>query len=534
MGQEPEDEPVATMTRFRLERAKSRLKQLLQRSDEEAFLQMIWAVNLLQGGEPDTARKFIRAPADAAAAKIGDRYFAYKWILEDLVNDRISVRQIPRKEGPNRRLDCTNYDAFVSAYNALHQIQDAEQILDVSRRENIWAEMSRIGHRQFSWQQPALNLRNFYRSAVLYGDGALSDHYTKRWGLSPSDMMLFGIGAWAQLGTQPFFSRTKMEVPEIGLNQEIVDAALAVLSASLPEHRQASLKLRGMGRDRIYRPSSLRRHPCISFGLNGERIRCPLRELVLVRCTEGLYYDLVGISDDVRRELGRSFEVYAVRFLTAVLKETVRPSIDYRFKGNIISSPDILVGSPKDVALVIECKAARMSFDARFGTDRQAAGRRGFDELAKGVRQIWRFLSHVRRGLVPDHASRSDVFGLVLTIDPWLRMTVGEYEAIFDQARRWCAENEPDIEDVDQCKVGFTHIEDFERMGLQTDTTGILETCRTGSDPNFIGWGFNELRDRAGVKKASRDYPFRADMGRVLPWWDAVDEVKRNRAKVGA
>ncbi|MGY6512299.1 hypothetical protein ACXIUH_25505, partial [Vibrio parahaemolyticus] len=76
--------------------------------------------------------------------------FAYKWILEDLVNHRISVRQLPRKEGPNWRLDCTNYDAFTALYNALHQIQDAEQILDVTRRENIWAEMPRIGHRQFS------------------------------------------------------------------------------------------------------------------------------------------------------------------------------------------------------------------------------------------------------------------------------------------------------------------------------------------------------------------------------------------------
>ena len=534
MDQKPEEEIVAKMTRFRLERSKGRLKQLLQRSDEEAFLQMIWAVDLLQGGEPDIARKFIRAPADAAAAKIGDRYFAYKWILEDLVNHRISVRQLPRKEGPNWRLDCTNYDAFTALYNALHQIQDAEQILDVTRRENIWAEMPRIGHRQFSWQQPALNLRNFYRSAVLYGDGALSDHYTKRWGLSPSDMMLFGIGAWAQIGTQPFFSPTKMKVPEVGLSQEIVDAALAVLSASLAEHRRASLDLRGTGRDRIYRPSSLRRHPCISFGLNGERIRCPLRELVLVRCTEGLYYDLVGISDDVRRELGRAFEVYALRFVKAVVDEPVKSSIEYRFKGNTISSPDILVGGPKDLSLVVECKAARMSFDARFGADRQAAGRRGFDELAKGIRQIWRFLSDVRRGLVPDHASRNDVFGLVLTVDPWLRMTVGEYEAIFNQARQWCAENEPDIEQVDQCKVGFTHIEDFERMALQTDATGVIETCRTGSDPNFIGWGFSELRDRAGVKKASREYPFHADMGRALPWWDTIDEVKRTRAKAGA
>lgn len=534
MDEKPDEEVVAKTTRFRLERARGRLKDLLRRADGESFLQMIWAVDLLQGGEPQVAKNFIRAPEQAASAKIGDSHFAYKWLLEDLVNDHLSVRQVTRREGPNRRLDCTNYDAFATVYNTLHEIQDAEQILDVTRRDNIWAEMPRIGHRQFSWQQPALNLRNFYRSAVLYGDGALSRHYAERCGISPSDMMLFGLGAWAQLGTQPFFNIGRMAVPEIGLTQDVVDAALALIAAPVGEQRQAALELRGTGRDRIYRQSALRKRPCISFGSNGERIRCPLRELILVRCTEGLYYDLVGISDDVRRELGRSFEVYALRFVEAVVNQPVVSSIDYRFKGNTISSPDILVGGPRELAVVVECKAARMSFDARFGPDRQAAGRRGLDELAKGIRQIWRFLSHVRRGLVVDHASRDDVFGLVLTIDPWLRMTVGEYDAIFNQAREWCAENEPEIEPVDQCKVGFTHIEDFERMALQTDGAGVIETCRAASDPNFIGWGFNELRERAGVQATTREYPFRADMGRVLPWWDTIDEVKRSRAKAGA
>lgn len=534
MDDRPEDETVAKTTRFRLERARGRLKELLRRADGEAFLQMIWAVDLLQGGEPDVAKKFIRAPEQAAGAKLGDRHFAYKWLLEDLVNEYLLTRQVTTREGPNKRLDYTNYDAFATAYNTLHEIQDAEQLLDVTRRDNIWAEMPRIGHRQFSWQQSALNLRNFYRSAVLYGDGALSRYYEERYGISPSDMMLFGLGAWAQLGTQPFFSFGKMAVPEVGLTQDVVDAALVLIAAPVEEQRRAALELRGTGRDRIYRQSALRRRPCISFGLKGERIRCPLRELVLVRCTEGLYYDLVGISDDVRRELGRSFENYALRLVEAVVNQPVAPSIDYGFKRNTISSPDILVGRPDELALIVECKAARMSFDARFGPDRQAAGRRGLDELAKGIRQIWRFLSHVRRGLVADHASRDDVFGLVLTVDPWLRMTVGEYQAIFNQARDWCAQNEPEIEPVDQCRVGFTHIEDFERMALQTDGNGVIETCRAASDPNYIGWGYSELRARAGVQDVKREYPFRADIGRVLPWWDTIDEVKRSRAKAGA
>lgn len=529
-----DDGDAPAVTRFRLERSRGRLRDLLRRADGEQFLQMIWAVDLLQATEPDLAKKFIRAPDSAVGVKIGDKHFAYKWLLEDLVNEQLVVRQFTKRDGPNRQLDCKNYDAFATAYNSLNAIQDAEQTLDVTRRDNILQEMARIGHRQFSWQQPALNIPNFYRSAVLYGDGALSDHYRNRHGISPSDMMMLGLGIWAQLGTQPLFSRHKMTVPEIGLTQEIVDAGLNLLAISITDQRRRALELRGFGRDRIYRPSALRSHPCISFQADDSRILCPLRELVLMRCTEGLYYDLVGISDDVRRELGRAFESYALRFVEATSDAPVATNVEYRFKGNTVNSPDILIGQPHELAVVVECKAARMSFEARFGADRQIAGQRGLDELAKGVRQIWRFLSHVRRGLVPGHAARNDVFGLVLTVDPWLRMTVGEHEAIFNQAQQWCAQHEPEIEPADQCPVGFTHIEDFERMSLKTDFSGVVATCRLGSDPNYIGWGFNELRERAGAPDVEREYPFRADMGRVLPWWDTVDQVKRSREKVGA
>ncbi len=518
------------VTRFRLERSRSVLRDILRWVPSEDFIQMVWAVDLLQGDEPNVAKRFFdNLPDQAINAKIGDKHFAYKWLLEDLINELLVARPASRRNLPHRVLNCRNYDGFAHAYNALHEIQDSEQILNVARQDNILAEMARIGHRQFSWQQPALNIPNFYRAAALYGDGELSRIYSEERGITPSNMMMLGLGVWAQLGTNPMFSPKSMILPEVGLTTEVVEAGLRLLTAPLAEQRRRAAELRGLGRDRIYRPSALRSYPCISFGSAGERIMAPLRELVLTRCTEGLYYDLVGISDNVRRELGRAFEEYAVKFISAIMDRPVTGNLEYRFKGNKIHSPDILVGRPQEIGMVIECKATRMTFDARFATDRRVAGRRGFDELSKAVRQIWRFVSHVRQGLVPEHQAKDDVFGLVLTVDPWLRMTVGEHEAIFDHARQWCAQNEPEIGAADQCPVGFTHIEDFERMALQTDANGVTTTCRLGSDPNYIGWGFNDLRGRATAPAIEREYPFRNEMGLMLPWWDTIDEVKRRR-----
>lgn len=527
MAQPPENVDLEPkMARFRLERARKLLRDILRWVPNEEFVQMIWAVDLLQGGSSAVGQRYLsEVPKEAVDAKVGARHFAYKWLLEDLVNELLIVDPVARPRTPHRVLNCRNFNGFRRAYNALHEIQDSEQILDVNRRENILSEMARIGHRQFPWQQGPLNIPTFYRAAALYGDGVLSDAYTERHGISPSDMMMFGLGVWAQLGTQPTYDPRKMAVPEIGLTQEVVDAGSRLVTASLSEHRRKAREFRGGRREPHYRPSSLRSHPCISFGDDSNRIRAPLRELVISRCTDGLYYDLVGISDDIRRELGRAFEDYATRFIGSVIDAEVGRSVEYRLRGNSIHSPDALIGPAQNLMMIVECKAAKMSFEARFGENRQSAGRRGFDELSKGVRQVWKFLSHMRRGIVPGHSAAADVFGLVLTADPWMRMTVGEHEQIFDQAR--AALDDPDIIPEDQCPIGFTHIEDFERMALQTNSAGVLATCRFGSDPDYIGWGFAELRDRAGAETSQRPYPFRDDLTRVLPWWAVMDEAER-------
>src|SRR3546814_12675891 len=65
-------------------------------------------------------------------------------------------------------------------------------------------------------------------------------------------------------------------------------------------------------------------------------------------------------------------------------------------------TPDVLVSGTDGIVAAIECKAKRMSFDASYADDPVASASVGFDEPAKGMFQIWRFLSHARRGLHGD------------------------------------------------------------------------------------------------------------------------------------
>lgn len=67
--------------------------------------------------------------------------------------------------------------------------------------------------------------------------------------------------------------------------------------------------------------------------------------------------------------------------------KVVRGSEKYRVRGNDVETPDILIEDEGYVSIVVECKAARMSYEARFSEEPIVEARRGYDELAKGVFQ---------------------------------------------------------------------------------------------------------------------------------------------------
>jgi hypothetical protein len=119
------------------------------------------------------------------------------------------------------------------------------------------------------------------------------------------------------------------------------------------------------------------------------------------RVTNGLFYDVIGGGGTVRDEVGRRFESYALELLSPVLPTvSFVPDISYRTPSGPIATPDILMRGGDDAALLaIECKASRMSIGARFG---EAPGEdRGYEEIAKGVMQLWRFHVHSRLNVAP-------------------------------------------------------------------------------------------------------------------------------------
>src|SRR5262249_37507748 len=143
-------------------------------ADDEGFIQLLWAVNTLQGGAEAVAAPYLahKYPKEAVGAGLAHQHAIHKWELETLANELLAVpKRNKPKRGQNRALIIDNYDNIVRAINVLRKLEDSE---DAPRfkEHSVFREMARIANRQFDWQRGYFNLPQFYRNAFVYAQGA--------------------------------------------------------------------------------------------------------------------------------------------------------------------------------------------------------------------------------------------------------------------------------------------------------------------------------------------------------------------------
>lgn len=166
-----------------------------------------------------------------------------------------------------------------------------------------------------------------------------------------------------------------------------------------------------------------------------------------------------------------------------------------------------------------------MSHQAMFGADPFLS--RGYQELANGVFQIWRFFSHARRntigqGVVVD----ADMIGVVLTLDNWLVMSETLEKRVLDEARNLAAEKDAQINEVDQRPVIFVAATELESALSVSDEATFSQALELSQSKQYRGWRLDGIaRDIA--KKANltvkRGYPFVGEIKTLIPWWSQLD-----------
>ena len=510
-------------------------KQLLKmfaRANDAAFLQMIWAIDALQSGRDAVAKPYFSAYPSEAPAKssMQSPLGIHRWELETLIVQLFLVpKELPREQG-NLVLDCSKFESIRQTISRLRALENVESARYLSGDFTIWGEMHRIGQRQFHWQRGYFNTPQIYRYAYLYAQGKCADYFKQTYGFEITDLIFTGFGLFTAYLTGPWVSR-KTSIPEIGLTDEIVQRAFPMMSCSRDEARieTAALVAQAQGEHgspipTALLPSILRKAPLIYVN-DHNRLISPIPETILLRVTAGLYHDLFSGGQDIINDANARFEQYCVDLIDVML-ERFAVSRAYRYgpKGAQFDSPDVLIKDQGKLVIVAECKATKLTYLAQFAEDPFEAAKKRYTQLAKGVFQLWRFFSHVRRGLVKENLA-ADCYAVVFTLDAFMQMARDPQDKMFVEANA-LADEDANITPEDRKLVVICPIYDLEFILSRSTEDLLLASLKASNEEKYQGWMLREIhRDTGAAKEFGKPklYPF--DIENVLPWWRRIDEL---------
>lgn len=493
----------------------------LASAEDATFLRTLWALNALQTGRAGDARRFLGPrPPDAETEGFLGPHAIYPWELETLVNELLVTPKSRYQVFP-----CHDWNTIGDVVNQLRAVENAEY--GARRGElNILVEMGRIGARQFPWQRGHFGIPQLYRNAFVYGQGQCSDYLLKTTGLTASDMTLVGFSLLSVFYPNPVIRPADdlHLIREFGISHDALRATLERIARPIVELRRYACELRSVDEPIAYRPSVLRRFPCLRLGYRNRTLAAPLPDLIMDRVTNGLFYDVIGGGGPVRDEIGRQFESYVLDLLRRMMPGTrFEPEGSYRTSHGPIATPDVLMrGADDTIRLAIECKASRMSMAARFGAAPEED--RGYDEIARGVMQLWRYFGHCRRHVAADHLA-NDAGAMVITMDEWFAGRSTVIPQIMARANELADASPHGIEAVDRRPVAFCTVSELESALATATPASLLETVRIGSGDR-AGWIFSILHaEVAAEKTAPREYAFQNELGALLPWYARLGEL---------
>lgn len=270
-----------------------KLRRVLGHLDDASFLQLAWAVDLLQSNFTTDVRRYLQYPKEAHTTSVKSGYVIHKWEIETLVLLLLTTPKIPKFGDIAKQPGSQQFSTLVEIVNLLRKLENSESAITLSD-DNILMELHRIGQRQFGWQRGFATKERIYRFAYVYGQGECAGFFSRTFGLNISDFLFVCFFLHAVFRQLPWIE--KPDLRQFGIEATQVDVALSLLSQPLADLRSEVQALvhdaskNSMSRV-AYLPSALRQYPVVNF-TEFEKYISPLPELIMFRATNGLYYDL--------------------------------------------------------------------------------------------------------------------------------------------------------------------------------------------------------------------------------------------------
>ena len=469
------------------------------------LLVSVWAIRVIALNQADAAQRFMRLPRELIGAEIGSQHYVAPWILETLTNEGFvhTGYNVGRK-----KIDLTQFNNFSAVYNVMNELENAESLMDIPEG-GISRALPRLGWRQFEWQETFFKERKIYRSWRLYTVPEAATYFEQKHRIRPDRATAVGFLLFSEFLSNPAID-AKVGSSDWEISEDEIATVLSFISNPVAAVKNRTRQLRSKRGEAAYKPSVLRETPLISMRYGGrKKYYSPLPDLCLQRLCDGLYQDVVD-NQSVMQKVAAEFENYSFDIFTHYCGShfQVFSEAEYGPKGQRVLTPDLRIAdAKKTLRVIIECKRRLLPYKIVSSVNPTRQYPNLYEDFVKGVQQIWRYASKVRRGIADDNWTIDDnTVGLVLTLHPWMLLSGEAVQWIKERARS-TLKAEWQVTEIDLIPVSFTHSDDLEVSMFRLPIAQLPSALARHAREDRIGYSFRHVAE-----------DFYSDIVEILPF----------------
>lgn len=487
-----------------------KLAALLAHIPPVDLLKLSWALEALRSGNDARARIHLNFPETSDEHQIGAKYFIPPWNIDGVINERFNLKPESRN---GKQLNLRNWGGVAKLFNTYNGLANIESVKDF-KQGGILAAMPRLLWPQYNWQLGFDNIFRVGRAWHVYATPEGKEAFRVKHSIDLDRFLKVAFAMFA--GTQDYPAVKYSFIRSIGVSNQEIHLVRNVIGKTIEEHFNFAESIRDKAIPIDFRQSITKERPLFEAqNGNDPMVFIPFRSHLLLRITDGLYYDIVH-DGDARRSSGERFEELCKMLLSHYLPESY--SVEGERDTSYGKSADIFAFERGgDFGAVFECKIRRLPLRILTSPDPWRDYEKDFDDVVKGIVQVWRTHNEL---LSSDETS---FVGFIILFDPWTAMGNSFIQELFNKAT--AKADALSIPSCSRVNVALVDYADFERCLRSYEFSDICRAARLAVKDDYHGYllsGVLEANFNKTEKKPRFNYSKLAE--EAVPWWGEIQQ----------
>jgi len=339
-----------------------------------------------------------------------------EWELEQLAKEVILNGQLVAKKDRALRTWKTLSEFINSLKGLENRIYKA-----FGSPQSVLVEMIRIAHRQFIWQANPPNSAAIIRYFKIFNRPAIDEICLDKIGLTIWETYMCATGCMGFFLDRPAIAIPfKVEIKALSI--EAFEKFFAFTSRPLAELKSKLKSEQQYNANFAYAYNSLRAYPLVRMTYQGgETLVCPMMGLLYWRFTSGLYYEFINVPE-FANEFGDGFQAYVGEVVERACPAPMQWLGEQLYTiGKAQKRTVDWIVADEHSALFLECKAKRLSWDAKSSLEDLGPLEGDIDSMAAAVVQVYKTLADHLANAYPHFPAKEGrkIFPAVVTLENW-------------------------------------------------------------------------------------------------------------------